>query len=86
MSAEEFEEENIDKYDSYYQMMEAYAEYRKEQSKKIYTEEDIIKFTIWFTMNCIYYDGWNIRVPLGDKYPEVYTVKKIFKIYKKEIL
>jgi hypothetical protein len=54
------------------------------QAKQMHSEEEVIKFTTWFTEHCVYYDGWNIRVPLGDKYPEVYTIKEIFKIYKKE--
>lgn len=43
-----------------------------------------IGFAEWKDENCIYYDGWNIRVPLGDKYSDVYTNEELLEIYKKE--
>lgn len=43
-----------------------------------------IEFAEWKDINCIYYDGWNIRVPLGDKYSDVYTNEELLKIFKKE--
>jgi hypothetical protein len=46
--------------------------------------EEILKYNKWFHTHCMYYDGWNIRVPLGDKYPEVYTEEEIYDIYLKE--
>jgi hypothetical protein len=47
-------------------------------------DEFVIEFSEWKDINCIYYDGWNIRVPLGDKYNDIYTNKELLEIYKKE--
>lgn len=47
-------------------------------------DEFAIEFAEWKDKNCIYYDGWNIRIPLGDKYNDVYTNEELLKIFKKE--
>lgn len=47
-------------------------------------DEFAIGFAEWKDENCIYYDGWNINVPLGNKYNNVYTNKELLEIYKKE--
>jgi len=56
------------------------------KDERMYSEENIIAYSVWFHDNCIYYDGWHIRDPLGDVYDEIYTLEEIFKIYRKEIL
>lgn len=43
-----------------------------------------IEFVEWKDNNCIYYDGWNIKIPLGDKYDDVYTNRELLEIFKKE--
>ena len=43
-----------------------------------------IEFSEWKDKYCIYYDGWHIRVPLGDKYSDVYSNQELLEIYKKE--
>ena len=43
-----------------------------------------IEFSEWKDKYCVYYDGWNIRVPLGDKYSDVYSNQELLEIYKKE--
>jgi hypothetical protein len=60
--------------------------YALKQAKEIESQqkdEFVIEFSEWKDINCIYYDGWNIRVPLGDKYSDVYTNKELLEIYKK---
>lgn len=49
----------------------------KEQQDKF-----TIEFAEWKDINCIYYDGWNIKVPLGDKYSDVYTNQELLEIFK----
>jgi hypothetical protein len=44
----------------------------------------MIEFSDWKDIYCIYYDCWNIRVPLGDKYSDVYTIEELLEIFKKE--
>jgi hypothetical protein len=54
------------------------------EMEKQQQDEFAIGFADWKDENCIYYDGWNIRVPLGDKYNDVYTNEELLEIYKKE--
>jgi hypothetical protein len=56
-------------------------EQAKEMEKQ-QQDEFTIKFAEWKDINCIYYDGWNIRVPLGDKYNDVYTNEQLLEIFK----
>jgi hypothetical protein len=56
---------------------------RPEQCEKI-ADEFAIGFAEWKDIDCIYYDGWHIIVPLGDKYNDVYTNEELLEIYKKE--
>lgn len=59
-------------------------ELEAKEMEKQQQDEFAIKFTEWKDINCIYYDGWNIKVPLGDKYSDVYTNEELLEIYKKE--
>jgi hypothetical protein len=44
-----------------------------------------IEFAEWKDKYCIYYDGWNIRIPLGYKYSDGgYSNEELLEIYKKE--
>lgn len=63
--------------------LEESIEQAKEMEKQ-QQDEFTIKFAEWKDINCIYYDGWNIRVPLGDKYSDVYTNEELLEIFKKK--
>jgi hypothetical protein len=51
----------------------------------VIADEFAIGFAEWKDKYCIYYDGWNIRIPLGYKYSDGgYSNKELLEIYKKE--
>ena len=51
----------------------------------VIADEFAIGLGEWKDKYCIYYDGWNIRIPLGYKYSDRgYSNKELLEIYKKE--
>jgi len=78
------EEQHMYSLEEIYDSRDGYLKAKKEYQEKM--KEEILKYNIWFHNHCMYYDGWNIRVPLGDKYPETYTEEEIYDIYLKEQL